>query len=124
MEESKPEKIVIFATHGPEDPERATIPFVFANAAIAMDVEVTVVLQGTAVLLAKKGCYEYIICAGYDPIQKLVDTFLELGGKLFVCVPCIQERSITSDMLVEKAELAKSGRAIQEVLEAKAVLNY
>ena len=55
MEESKTEKIVVFATHGPEDPERASLPFVVANAAIAMDVQATVVLQGTGVLLAKKG---------------------------------------------------------------------
>jgi predicted peroxiredoxin len=59
MEESKPEKIVVFATHGPEDPERASLPFVCANAALAMDVQATIVLQGAGVLLAKKGCYEH-----------------------------------------------------------------
>jgi predicted peroxiredoxin len=124
MEESKPEKVVIFATHGPEDPERATLPFVCANAALAMDVQVTVVLQGTGVLLAKKGCYEHVFCAGFDPLKKQVDTFLELGGRIFVCIPCIQERKITNDMLIEKAEPTKAGRVVQEALEAKAVLNY
>jgi len=124
MEESKPEKIVIFVTHGPEDPERATIPFVCANAALAMDVQATVILQGTGVLLAKKGCYEHVFCAGFDPLKKMVDTFLELGGKIFVCIPCIQERKITNDMLIEKAEPTKAGRVVQEALEAKAVLNY
>jgi len=124
MEESKPEKIVIFATHGPEDPERASLPFVCANAALAMDVQATVILQGTGVLLAKKGCYEHVFCAGFDPLKKMVDTFLELGGKIFVCIPCIQERKITNDMLIEKAEPTKAGRVVQEALEAKAVLNY
>ena len=33
------EKLVIMATHGPEDPERATIPFVMACAALASDVD-------------------------------------------------------------------------------------
>jgi predicted peroxiredoxin len=124
MEESKPEKIVIFATHGPEDPERASLPFVCANAALAMDVQATVILQGTGVLLAKKGCYEHVFCAGFEPLKKMVDTFLELGGKIFVCIPCIQERKITNDMLIEKAEPTKAGRVVQEALEAKAVLNY
>jgi predicted peroxiredoxin len=124
MEESKPEKIVIIATHGPEDPERASIPFVCANAALAMDVQATVILQGTGVLLAKKGCYEHVFCAGFDPLKKLVDTFLEFGGKIFVCIPCIQERKITNDMLIEKADPVKAGRVVQEVLEAKGVLNY
>jgi predicted peroxiredoxin len=124
MEESKAEKIVVIATHGPEDPERATIPFVVANAALAMDVQVTLVLQGTGVLLAKKGCYEHVFCAGFDPLKKQVDNFLEFGGKILVCIPCIQERQITNDMLIDKAEPAKAGRVVQESLEAKAVLNY
>jgi len=42
----KTEKIVIFATHGPEDPERAALPFVIGNATLAMDAECVVVLQG------------------------------------------------------------------------------
>jgi predicted peroxiredoxin len=124
MEESKPEKIVVFATHGTEDPERASLPFVCANAALAMDVQATVILQGTGVLLAKKGCYEHIFCAGFDPLKKLVDTFFEFGGKMFVCIPCIQERQITPEMLIEKAEPVKAGRVVQEVLEATGVLNY
>lgn len=33
MAEEKEEKIVVIATHGGEDPERATFPFVVANAA-------------------------------------------------------------------------------------------
>jgi predicted peroxiredoxin len=124
MVESKAEKMVVFATHGPDDAEKASLPFVCANAAVAMDVQVTVVLQGNGVLLAKKGSYEHVFCPGFDPLKKLVDTFLEFGGKIFVCIPCIQERKITPDMLVEKAEPVKAGRVVQECLEAKAVLNY
>jgi predicted peroxiredoxin len=124
LEEKKAEKIMVFATHGPEDPERASLPFVCANAALAMDVSATIVLQGTGVLLAKKGCYEHVFCAGFDPLKKLVDTYLEFGGKIFVCIPCIQERKITPDMLIDKAEPVKAGRVVQEALEATAVLNY
>jgi predicted peroxiredoxin len=34
----KTEKLILMCTHGPEDPERATIPFVMATAAQASDV--------------------------------------------------------------------------------------
>jgi predicted peroxiredoxin len=124
MEENKSEKIVIFATHGGEDPERATIPFVVGSAALAMDVPVTIILQATGVTLMKKGCYEHIFAAGFDPLKKLVDSFMEFGGKILVCIPCIESRKITPDMLIEGAELGKAARVVQEVLEAKAVLNY
>jgi len=124
MEESRPEKIVIFATHGGEDPEKATLPFVVGNAALAMDVQVTVILQSAGVTLMKKGCNEHIFAAGFDPLKKLVDSFLEFGGKILVCIPCLESRKITPDMLLEGAELGKAAAVVQEVLEAKAVLNY
>ncbi|OGL45828.1 MAG: multidrug transporter [Candidatus Schekmanbacteria bacterium RBG_13_48_7] len=124
MSENTNEKIVIFVTHAGEDPERASIPFVMGNAALAMDVDVTIILQGTGVLVAKKGCYDHVFAAGLDPLKKLVDTFIEFGGKILVCIPCLEERKITKDLLVETAQPVKAGRVIQEVLEAKAVLNY
>jgi uncharacterized protein involved in oxidation of intracellular sulfur len=124
MSEEKPEKIVIFATHGPEDPERASLPFVMANAALALDIQVVVVLQGTGVILAKRGCYEHVFAAGMPSLKELVDSFIELGGLLLICTPCIQERKITEDMLVETAKPIKAARVIMEILDANATLNY
>ncbi len=123
-EQQQTEKLVIIATHGGEDPERASLPFVAANAALAMDVEAVVILQGTAVTLAKKGCYEHVFSAGLPPLKELVDSFIQLGGTLLVCTPCINERKITKDMLVENAQPVKAARVVTEVLEAKATLNY
>jgi predicted peroxiredoxin len=118
------EKIVIIATHGTEDPERASLPFVMANAALAMDVQAVVILQGTAVFLAKKGCYEHVFAAGLPPLKELVDSFIQMGGVLLICTPCINERKITKEMLVENAVPIKAARVVTEVLEANATLNY
>jgi len=124
MAEEKKEKIVIFGTHGPEDPERASLPFVIGNAALVMEVEVTVMLQGTAVLLAKSGCYEHVFAAGLPPLKDLVDAFLQQGGTLLICTPCINERKITKGMLLEGALPVKAARAVMEVLAATSVMSY
>ena len=124
MSEEKSEKLVIFGTHGPEDPERACLPFVIGNAALVMEVQVTVMLQGTAVILAKKGCYEHVFAAGLPSLKELVDSFIEQGGTLLICTPCIQERQITPDMLVETAKPVKAGRAVMEILESDATMTY
>lgn len=124
MSEEKSEKVLIIATHGPDDPERATFPFVMANAALAMDTEAVIVLQGTGVFLAKKGTFEHVYAAGLPPLKDLMKTFMEQGGKLLVCTPCIKERHIEESMLVENSELIAGARVIQESLEANAVLNY
>ena len=52
-----------------EEPERATFPFVMANAAQAMDVEAAVILQGNGVYLAKKGYVDDITFCRDDQRQ-------------------------------------------------------
>ncbi len=61
----KVEKIMYLATCGGDNPEKACVPFVLATAALAMDIEATIVLQGNGVYLLKEG-YRKICCAGED----------------------------------------------------------
>jgi predicted peroxiredoxin len=123
MSEEK-EKLVFIATHAGEDPERATFPFVMANAAQSMDVEVLVVLQGTGVYLGQKGYAEHISVPGLSPLKTLIDNFVANGGKMLVCIPCLEERKISKDDLIQGAEPCKAGRLIIEITSAKSTLVY
>lgn len=122
--DNQTEKIVVVGTHGAEDPERATFPFVVANAALAMDVKATVILQGYSVTLAMKGSNEHVFASGLPPLKDLMNSFLQLGGELLICTPCIKERRITPEMLIEGAKPIAAARVVTECLEAKATLNY
>jgi len=118
------EKIVYIVTHGAEDPERATFPFMLATAAQAMEVEAVVALQGTSVWLAKKGILEHVAAAGLPPLKDLVARFLAEGGKLLVCVPCIRDRKIEESDLIEGAATTAAAALNQEILTANATLVY
>ncbi|MBW1789443.1 MAG: DsrE family protein [Deltaproteobacteria bacterium] len=118
------EKIVYISTNGPENPEKASLPFVLANAAMVMEVETMVALQGPAVFLAKKGCLQHVHAAGFAPLQELVEAFFEQGGRLTVCVPCIQERKIDEADLIERAVPIAGGSLTEEILSANATLVY
>lgn len=124
MTEERREKIVYISTHGAEDPERASLPFVLANAALVMEVEAVVALQGASVFLAKKGMLEHVHSSGFPPLKELVESFLELGGRLLVCVPCIQERKIELEDLIDKAAPTAGGALTEEFLTANATLVY
>ncbi len=89
-----------------------------------METEVVVILQGTGVVLAQKGVYEHIFAAGFDPLKKLVDNFIELGGQIWVCTPCINERKITTDMLVGNTKPVTAGAVVNATMEAAATLCY
>jgi len=118
------EKIVIISTTGPEFQEKATLPFVVATAAQATDIKVVIILQASSVLLAKKGMAENVNAPGLMPLKQLMDTFIEFGGELLICSPCIRERHITEADLVAGAQPIAAGTVVTEVLSAKAVLTY
>jgi predicted peroxiredoxin len=124
LSEKQPEKILLVATHGPEDPERTTFPFVVANAAQVMDVKAVIALQGTAVLLAQREVADHVFACGLPPLKELMDGFFEQGGELLVCAPCLKERQMAGDLLIEGAQIVAAARVVQEALEAKAVFNY
>ncbi len=124
MADTQTEKIVYISTNGPENPEKASLPFVLANAAMVMEVETMIALQGPAVFLAKKGMLEHVHSAGFAPLKELVESFFEQGGRLVVCVPCIQERKIDVSELIENAIPMSGGALTEEILSANATLVY
>ena len=124
MEEEKEEKVLFFCTHAGDDPEKASIPFVMAGAALAMDIKAIIALQGKGVELAQKGYAGKMLGTEFPPMKKLLDDFLELGGKLWVCVPCIKGRNIEESDLVEGCEFVAAGLLNTEALEADAVFTY
>ena len=119
------EKLVILATHGPEDPERATIPFVMACAALASDVEVVMGFQGDGVCLMHQGEAETVQAPEFPPLAKLLADFRELGGTMLVCGPCLASREINPETdLVQGAEVVAAGRFIAEITSATNSLVY
>lgn len=67
----RPLALLIIATHGPEDPERATFPFLITNGALVLDVEALIVLQGVAALLAIEEQADHVFAAGLPPLGDL-----------------------------------------------------
>jgi len=121
----KEEKLMYFCTHASDNPEKAHLPFVMANAALVMDIQATVVLQGDGVYLAQKGYIDHMVCSGgFPPIKELLKSFLEQGGQLLVCVPCIKERHIEESDLIEGSQTTAAGNLNILATEANAVMVY
>ena len=118
------EKLVVMVTHGPAEPELATIPFAMAGAAVASDVDVVMGFQGDGCLLVKKGVAEEIRVPEFAPLGDLLETIHEMGGKFLVCAPCVKSRGLSEDDLVEGAEIVAAGRFVAEVTSATTSLVY
>jgi predicted peroxiredoxin len=119
------EKIMYICTHASDNAEKAHLPFVMANAALAMDIQAMVVLQGEGVYLAQKGYIDHMVSGGgFPPIKELLKSFLEQGGQLLVCVPCIQSRHIEESDLIEGSQTTAAGNLNILATESDAVFVY
>ena len=69
-------KFMAHATHGREDPERATLPFIAANVAASADQEAIVLLTIEGVWLATKGYADDVHHEGMPPLREVLDSLV------------------------------------------------
>ena len=125
MTEEKKEKLILMCTHGPEDPERATIPFVMATAAQASEVEVVLGFQANGVMLILDGIAQHVHASGFPSLKELLDIYLENDGRLLVCGPCVKSRQIDPEKeFIEGATVVNAATFIHECAKATNVLVY
>lgn len=126
MSDQAVEKVLYIGTCAGDQAEKAAMPFVMANAAMAMDIQATVCLQGEGVWLAQKGYAEEMPePGGFPPMKTLIEQFFELGGKLLVCAPCIKKRNIDEKQdLLPGSSITAAGALNLEAMESKAVFVY
>jgi len=117
-------KMVIVTTHGAENPELATIPFVMANAALASDTEAVIILQSSAVYLSVKEFAAHVRADAFPPLQDLIKSFFEQGGRLLACVPCLKARGIDEKQVIEGTKLVAAATVVAEALSADSTLVY
>ena len=120
----KKNKLVLMVTHGPENPELSTIPFVMATAAQASDVEVLMGFQGNGVMLMIKGMADHVSATGFPPLKDLLKIYAETGGKLYVCGPCVGSRTIAQQDMVQGATIVGAATFVAECVSATNVLVY
>ncbi len=99
------EKILVNASFGTDDVERATVPFIVASASAASDNDTVMFLTAQSVKLATKGGADGVQGEGYPPIADLIAAVVENGGKLWVCPACASANGITEADLIEGASI-------------------
>ena len=67
-------------THGREDPERATLPFIVANVAASADQDAIVLLTIEGVWLATKGYADDIHHEGMQPLREVISALIAIEG--------------------------------------------
>jgi predicted peroxiredoxin len=88
-------RLLIHASHGAEDPERASLPWIFGNKAVLAGQEVAMMLTMDAVRLVTEGGADGIRHAQHPPLAELIREFIDGGGTVWACESCTKPRGIT-----------------------------
>ena len=86
--------LVVLMTHGADD-ELSSVAFTVANGGMTAGLNVAAFLTGPAVDLVRKGAVEMTQAAPLEPLSSLIQDFLDRGGELWACTPCVKARGYT-----------------------------
>src|SRR6266480_4398742 len=100
-------------THSTDDPDRATVAMIVANAAAASGKNTMVFLSSEGVRLAARGVAETILEEGFEPMSTLLSTFITAGGSVWVCSPCFKKRGYTDADLIEGGTIVGGAKLVE-----------
>ncbi len=105
--------ILVNATHGPDDPERATLAFIVGNVAASADQDAVVLLTIDGAWLGVRGRADSIEHPGMPVLREVIAQFTAAGGRIWVCGACAKPRGIAQEDLIDGASIATAAQAIE-----------
>jgi uncharacterized protein len=117
-------KIMANCTHGREDAERATLPFIVGNVAATADQEAVVLLTVEGVWLATNGYAAGIQKEGFQPLEEVMRSFVANGGQIWACGACTKPRGITPEQLIEGAKIVTAANVVEYLASGAAALSF
>ena len=117
-------KFLVSITNAGNNPDKATVGFVVANAAVASGQETAIFLNVEGAYLASKGYADDLHEEGFAPLKQLMDQFVEAGGILWVCSPCYKKRQLSEEDLIEGATIVGGAKLVEFLSLGAASITY
>ena len=117
-------KLLINCTHGEDDPERATLPFIVGNVAASADQETVIFLTIDGVWLATKGYASRIHKEGFQPLNEVMRSFVQNGGQIWACGTCTKPRGIGEADLIPGARIVTAANVVEQLASGAASMDF
>lgn len=117
-------KILVQGTHGADDPEKATLPFIVGNVAATADQDVTIFLTSDAVWFATKGFGDDVSFGGHPPVGEILTDFIDNGGRIWACGACTGPRDIDASQLVDGATIVTAANLTEALVDGAQTVGF
>jgi len=113
-----PRNLVVMLTHGPET-EIASAALTIACGGMTSGLKVSLFLTAGGVDVVRKRAADHAHFAPLDPLAKLVQDFIDRGGVVWACTPCVKARGYEQADLIDGAIIAGAS-GMHELIQAGA----
>jgi uncharacterized protein len=117
-------KFCVSLSYAKDNPDKATVAFVVANAAAASNQQTLVFLSIEGVRLSQKGYADDIREEGFAPLKDLMENFVKAGGSIFVCSPCFKKRGLNDSNLVAGATIVGGAKLVEFLADGTPCMSY
>jgi uncharacterized protein len=117
-------KFCVSLSYAKDNPDKATVAFVVANAAAASNQQTLVFLSIEGVRLSQKGYADDIREEGFAPLKDLMENFVKAGGTIFVCSPCFKKRGLNEGNLVAGATIVGGAKLVEFLSDGTPCMSY
>lgn len=117
-------KVLVNLATGMEDPERVTVAFLVATAALDQGRSVVIWATKDAVRLALPGEAKGEACNGCPPLERLFQQFTDGGGELWLCPICLNSRGLADEEKVGNVKVAGATPMWEWVGDDTTVFSY
>lgn len=118
------EKVLINLATGMEDPERVTVAFLVAGAALQRGQQAAIWCTKDAVRLAMPGHAAGAACEGCPPLERLFQQFADGGGQLLICPICVESRKLDPAAFAPHATVAGATPMLEWLGDDAVVFSY
>lgn len=116
-------ELVVLMTRG-ADHELSSVAFTIANGGITAGMKVYAFLTSAAVDLVRKRAVDLTQVAPLDPLKKLIDDFVNRGGTVWACPPCVKSRGYTQEDFIEGVVIVGASAMHERLMAGAASLSF
>lgn len=117
------QKLVVLVTKGIES-ELSSVAFTIANGGITAGLEVSIFLTSTGIDLVRKRGQAMTQVAPLDPLARLIEDFMQRGGAVWACTPCVASRGYRQEDLLDGVVITGASLMHAEIKAGAATLSF
>jgi len=120
---SDPRNLIVMITHGIEH-ELSSAGLTIALGGMTSGLRVSVFLTSAGVDIVRRGAADTTHVKPLEPLAQMLRDFLERGGTLWACTPCVKSRGYTQESLIDGVVITGASVMHDLIKQGAATLSF